>query len=188
MREQSWWQNRHLKSRSAPRPRACFIAELLNSAQQNADRNMLNICIARKTAWGTINKYIFSWTDKKIFSVESPDIVSNFFNRAMDAQAHADNDSRFLDKIYLILIKSMSCFPVFQCRSAQPGQCQAWISSAKQRKIKGNLVLGESWCLGPKIRWEPEYGAASQVNGSRWALQAGMESKDGVKDVGQLGQ
>lgn len=65
--------------------------------------------------------YIFSLTDKKIFSVESPDTVSNFLNRANMQTTTAD----FLDKIHLILVKSPSCFPVFQGRSAQPGQCQA---------------------------------------------------------------
>lgn len=40
--------------------------------------------------------YIFSLTDKKTFFVESPDTISDFLNRVIDAQTHADNDSRLL--------------------------------------------------------------------------------------------
>ena len=36
----------------------------------------------------------FSWTDEKMFSVESPETVSNFLNRDIDVWTHADNGSR----------------------------------------------------------------------------------------------
>lgn len=73
---------------SRPGPRACFSTPLVSSAYQKADRNLLNICIAHKTAGGAINNiylfFFFSRTDEKAFSVECPETVSNFLNRDID--------------------------------------------------------------------------------------------------------
>lgn len=60
--------------------------------------------------------------------------------------------------------------------------------SSKAEKIgatgfRGKLVSGTQNQV-----MKPEYGVASQVNGSRGDLQVGLEVKGWVKDVGQQGR